>query len=637
MRRLYKQFLDQEISRRDFTIGLAAFGFSAAAANSVASSLAAAGGPPPAEGVQFRGTGAEVLAETLRAAGIRNIFGTTATGMSSFFDALTLRPDMRYIAAIAESQATSMAHGYELGSFQPATLFVPGVAVPSTMNNLYNAWKDRSGILVFADSPNSQFPGRNGFEQMDDWLDPMTTFTKWRWQVDNPAQISEMTRRAIKLAGTQPRGPVHIRYALEVLEAVNVEQVIYPQSRFIVPTDMRPDPMLIEKAARMLLEAKKPLLCVGPEISRSHANDVIVELAELLGISVSQGYSVYGDFPQRNPLFVGNYGLGVPRGLGGTDVFLNIGAAMPDAALITAPLPRTTKVIQSRVEFDDIATTQPVDVAIAADARQTVIALIDALHGMATKERLETLSAPRLEAARASAEDERRQRRERAREYWDASPMSWERVSAELDSSLEDDAIIVPELDYRTPFHWLNLDRGRKWTIGQTTGFALGWGVGAALGVKVALPDRQVACLVGDGALLFGQIEALWTASRCDIPVLIVVMNNRSYDNERNRIQDRAPLYRKQETREQWKDLSGYLGRPDVDFAGIAQSFGIAGTRATKPEEFRKALQRAKSVLREGRPFLIDALIMQLDRGGKRTEQVWYPQISIAADRQRKV
>jgi benzoylformate decarboxylase len=424
---------------------------------------------------------------------------------------------------------------------------------------------------------------------------------------------------------------------MEVLDAVNVDQIIFPQSRFMVPTDMRPDTALIEQAARLLLEAKKPLLCVGPEVSRSRANDSIVELAELLGIPVSQGYSVYGDFPQRHPLFVGNYGLGVPRGIAGTDVFLNIGAAMPDAALITAPLPRATKVIQARVEFDDIAITQPVDVAIAADAGQTISALIESIRGMATKERLESISTPRMEAARMAAGQERQQRREKAKEYWDASPMSWERVSAELDSALEEDAIIVPELDYRTPFHWLNLDRGKKWTIGQTTGFALGWGVGAAIGVKVAMPDRQVACLVGDGALLFGQIEALWTASRCEIPVLIVVMNNRSYDNERNRIQDRAPLYRKQETRDQWKDVSGYLGKPDVDFAGLAKSFDVAGVRATKPEELRKALQRAKSVLREGRPFLIDAVIMQLDRGGKRTEQVWYPRISIASDRKRKV
>ncbi|MDP7297233.1 MAG: thiamine pyrophosphate-dependent enzyme, partial [Gammaproteobacteria bacterium] len=83
--------------------------------------------------------------------------------------------------------------------------------------------------------------------------------------------------------------------------------------------------------------------------------------------------------------------------------------------------------------------------------------------------------------------------------------MSWERMSAELDLNLDDDAIIVPELDYRTPFYWMDFDRGKKTVIGQTTGFALGWSIAAAQGVKIAEPDRQVTCLVGDGAMLFGE------------------------------------------------------------------------------------------------------------------------------------
>lgn len=151
------------------------------------------------------------------------------------------------------------------------------------------------------------------------------------------------------------------------------------------------------------------------------------------------------------------------------------------------------------------------------------------------------------------------------------------------------------------------------------------------------MPDREVVCLIGDGALLFGEIESLWSASRYDIPVLIVVMNNRSYDNERNRIESMSPLWKNRDTRSQWKDVSGYLGKPDVNFAGLAKSFDIEAATCSKPEELRKALRRAKKVMAEGRPFLIDAIIMQLDRNGQRTEQTWYPPISIAAERTRKV
>ncbi len=637
MRGLFKQFVDSEISRREFTLGLAALGFSAAAADSLAAQLGGAAMPPPAEGLSVRGTGAEIFTETLRAAGVRNVFGTTATGMSPFFDAITLRPDVRMFLAVAESQATSMAHGYELASLQTSALFVPGVAVPSTLNNLYNAWKDRSAIAVFSDGPSSQFPGRDGFEQVDDWIAPTEEFTKWRWQVDKETQISEMTRRAIKVAQTPPGGPVHIRFPNEILAAADVEQIIYPQSRFAVDTRLQPKSELIEAAARALLEAKKPVLCAGGEVTRAGANAEFMELAELLGAWVTQGMSVFGDVPCSHPLFAGFYGLGFPRVVGGQDVFLNVGAAMPDPALITAPVSRTATTIQAGLDLDAIARSQPVDIAIAAGAKETLVALTGAVRGMATPERLRSIAEPRLAAAREVAAKDKAKRLADAREHWEASPMSWERVSAELDAVLEPDAIVVPELDYRMPYFWLNLAPNGRRVIGQTTGFALGWGAGAAIGVKTALPDREVVCLVGDGAFLFGQVESLWTAARYDIPVLIVILNNRSYDNERNRIEALSPLWRNKDTRSQWRDVSGFLGRPDVSFSGIAQSFEIEAATCAAPGELRKALQRAKRTLAAGRPFLVEAMIMQLDRNLKRTEQTWFPPISIAAERTRKV
>ena len=637
MRDLLKQFMDREISRRDFGRGLAALGFSVAAVESVVGAMAQAQVPPPAEGLRIEGTGSEILLKTLQAAGVRNIFGTTATGMSPFFDALALQSDTRLILSIAESQATSMAHGYELASGETSVLFVPGVAIPSTMNNLYNAWKDRSSIAVFSDGPSNETPGRNTFQQMADWLEPMNQFTKWRWQVDNVGQISEMTRRAIKVAGTPPGGPVHVRFPLNILGAAKVRETIYPQSRFHVPIQMRPKPELIEEAARWLLEADAPMFCVGAEITRAGANDEMMALAELIGAPVAQGFSVYGDVPFRHPLFAGFYGLGVPRALTRTDVFVNLGAPAPDPGIFTAPVPRKARTVHARVEYEEIANIYPTDIAIAAGMKETVLALTDALRSMATADRLRQISAPRIEKARAQQAVADSEREEAAKAAWSASPMSWPRVSYELDRALEDDAIVVAELDYRTPFYWLNFDRGKKWLVGQTTGFALGWGLGAAMGVKVAQPDREVVCLVGDGALLFGQIEALWTAARYDIPVLIVVFNNRSYDNERNRIQDRSPLMRNKETREQWRDITCYLGDPVVNFAGLAASFDIQAATVTTPGELQKALKRAKSVLREGRPFLIDAVIMQLDRRGEPTQQTWYPEISIAAERQRRV
>jgi benzoylformate decarboxylase len=633
MRDLVKQYLDAGLSRRDFGKALIALGLTATAAESVVSAVAEAAEPDSRDGFKFTGTGAEVLVETLRAANVQYLFCTTATGMSSLFDALSSRMDVNLILSIAESQATSMAHGYELGSRETAALFLPGVAVPSAMNNLYNAWKDRSAIAVYSDSPRNVFRGRNMFQQMDDWLSPMVEFTKWRWRVDSTRQIGEMTRRAIKMAGTPPGGPVHIRYPLDILATKKVSETIYPQSRFTVNANMQPDPGLIEQSAKMLLEAERPLIHAGAEVTRAGANRELVELAELLGIPVAQGFSCYGDFPFRNPLFAGFYGMGVPRGLAKTDVYLNLGTQMPDPAIFTAPVPKKASVIHARIEYEDIASIYPTDVAIAAGIKETIIALTDSIKSMATADRLAKISEARMEEARRLAAERDAGYQELAKKNWDASPLSWERVSMELEDQLERNAILVSELDYRTPYKYMNLGpdpENEKWLIGPSTGFALGWGIGAALGVKIAQPDRQVICMLGDGAMLFGQIEALWSASRYDIPVMIVVMNNVSYDGERQRIWENSPLASRKDTREQWKDMTCYLGDPEVDFVGLAKSFSIPGQRATNPREFKKAVKQARAITAEGRPFLIDARIMQL---GVAADENWYPDISIAAGR----
>jgi thiamine pyrophosphate-dependent acetolactate synthase large subunit-like protein len=166
---------------------------------------------------------------------------------------------------------------------------------------------------------------------------------------------------------------------------------------------------------------------------------------------------------------------------------------------------------------------------------------------------------------------------------------------------------------------------GRKSLIGPTTGFALGWSVGAAIGVRAARPGQQVVSLVGDGAMLFGQLEALWTASRYNVPVIIVVFNNRSYDSERGRIHFFSETARKDRT--QWKDMSCFLGDPEVDYVSIARGFDIEGALITRPDEIRPAFETAMAVNHEGRPYLIDALVAQRGPGAG---QNWHPGISIA-------
>jgi len=631
-----RQFLDMGMSRRQFTQSLMAAGLSTVAVESMVAmvSEANAANLPPASGTKFTGTGAQILVETLRAANVEYLFATTATGMTSLFDALAMSGSPQLVLALQEGQATSMAHGYELASGKTAALFLPGVAVPNAMNNLYNAWKDRSAIAVFSDSPQSQWKSREQFQQIDDWLEPMQQFTKWRWQVEDPRRIAELTRRAIKMANTPPGGPVHIRYPLDFLAMPELTETIYPQTLFSVNANLPPREDMIEQAAKYLLEAEYPVINVGHEVTRTGSNEAMIELAEMLGAKVSQGFSVYGDMAFNHPLFAGFWGVGFPRGIAKTDVLLNLGTPMPSPGAITVPVPKRAKVIHARMEYEDIGKFQPTDVGIAGGINETTNALIDSIKSMATEDRLRKIAAPRMEAATQSYKKYQERIRKDAEANWNASPMSWERIGYELNEGLAEDAIVVSELDSRIPYSWLDFRPGKKRLIGQTTGFALGWGVGASFGVKMAQPDKQVVSMLGDGAFLFGQAESLWTAVRCDIPVTIIIFNNESYDGERERIFAFSPLAKSKKTRDQWKDMTCYLGDPLVDFVGLAKSFGMDGSVAKDAGGLRKALKRAAAANREGAPYLIDLKVMQRGHGANEN---WHPEVSVAAKRSRNI
>jgi benzoylformate decarboxylase len=158
---------------------------------------------------------------------------------------------------------------------------------------------------------------------------------------------------------------------------------------------------------------------------------------------------------------------------------------------------------------------------------------------------------------------------------------------------------------------------------------ALGWGVGAAAGVKLALPDRQVITIQGDGGFLFGQTDSLWTLSRYSIPVLVVILNNRSYEATRWRVMARGSA-----AGQAGRDYMSYLGDPDVEFTRLAAAYNIGGEVVSNTDQLRPAIQRAFKVLRDGRPYVLD---VQTRRSGAGAEVSWYPKFSVAEQRTRNV
>ncbi len=165
--------------------------------------------------------------------------------------------------------------------------------------------------------------------------------------------------------------------------------------------------------------------------------------------------------------------------------------------------------------------------------------------------------------------------------------------------------------------------------IGRTEGRALGWGVGASAGVKLAQPNRQVVALQGDGGFLFGQTDSLWTLSRYDIPVMVVVANNRCYEETRWQMIGRDGRASKAR-----RDYICNLGDPDVDFTKLASAYNIPGAVVEKTDQLAPAIKRGLRTLKDGRPFMLDVRTRTFGAGA---DIDWYPDYSVAEQRTRLV
>jgi thiamine pyrophosphate-dependent acetolactate synthase large subunit-like protein len=287
-------------------------------------------------------------------------------------------------------------------------------------------------------------------------------------------------------------------------------------------------------------------------------------------------------------------------------------------------------IIDVRSVPNDVALVNPTDLPIIADVKETAKALIEAVSRSITAAQKAT-AKDRIAEGAAFNQKIRAAREQMYADRRDSVPIAWERVAQEAELVLEKDAIINHEFNSAMPrvLPWFEFGRGKKELYGRTMGSGLGWSVGASIGIKMATPDRQVVCLLGDGAFLMGQIEALWAARRFEAPVLYVVFNNRSFNDTRMRATAAAPRLR-----ELKMDLGSYLGSPDVSFEQAAKAFDVKGATVTKPGEIADALKRGIRELKEGRPFVLDVVA---ERVGLLAESTWYPKYSIADKRTRRV
>ncbi len=625
MRELVARYLNHSISRRTFLKGMTTAGVSLGAAREILDSLVpSAYAQKDIEGIKIvEGTGAMCFAEQLIASGVKYVFGNSASEDAHFYEALVDRPQLKYILTPHEGPGAAMAAGYIKASGEPAIVMQAAVVgLVNAMGQMFNAYKEQTPLVFYSyRTDQTGRAGRDGFEEVANQEQIVQPMTKYSWLARKADMIPETVRRAFKAAWTPPYGPTYASWHSD-LNDERVKTEIISQQKVDPRMRVRPNPSEVERAAKLLVEARMPLMNVGDEVSGTKAIAKAVKLAELLGMPVTQARQMFVNFPEAHPLWVGGppaarlTSLDYPKN---PDVVLNVGNKLQH----NSPAPivgRDVKFIDMRIDswsMGNVVTTEVPLVADVAYGLDDLTAAVQQLLNSGMKEKFRERSQ-QVKAFHEKAASLRELVTKSP--DWDRAPMIADRVTREIAQFADKDAIIVHEAG-SVALHGFgfNPDGGRE--LFFYYGAHLGSGIGTAAGVQLARPKRQVICMVGDGSFVFGP-TALWNMARLQLPVITVVYNNHAYSGPHSRVIEKVPSGRMVQTGQFYHD---YLGKPDMNMALIAKGFGVDAEVAENPAQLRAALGRAKKAAADGKPYLIDAQVARV--GVAWADKPWTPSI----------
>jgi acetolactate synthase-1/2/3 large subunit len=421
--------------------------------------------------------------------------------------------------------------------------------------------------------------------------------TKWREQVNTPAAIVPALRRAFTQARSGRPGPVLVEIPADLWqEEVPGEFAYTPSARL----RSAPDPQAVESAAELLLDAQRPLIYAGQGVHYAQAWPLLREVAEVLEAPVATSLEGKSAFPESHPLSLGTGGVTMQRALAehlrDADVVFGVGASFTETGFGIRWSPESGKrVIHNTVDPVDVNKNVPAEVALVGDAALTLAQLRDVLLDR-------TGGAPR--GRRGEVEARIREQNEPWWDQWlplltsDQAPLSPYRVIWELLHTVDvADTIITHDAgsprDELSAF-WRAESPLSYLGWGKTT--QLGYGLGLAMGAKLAAPEKLCVNVWGDAAIGMTGMD-LETCARAGIPILSILFNNFSMAME-NKI---MALSRE---RFQTTDISG-------NYADLAGALGLFAERITESGQIKEALIRGIDATRSGRPALLEFITTQ--------------------------
>lgn len=545
--------------------------------------------------------------EILRERGIEYFFGTAGSDFASIVDGFAKfaaegKTTPRPMVVSHEFVAVSLAHGYYAVTGRPQiTMVHQTVGTANAIGAIINAARTQTPIILTAGrTPITENEGLRGMRDLHihwaqeafDQAGMLREFVKWDYELRQAVQIETVVDRALELAMAEPRGPVYLTLPREVLAQPLEEITIRTSARHRTPSRRFPDPAQIDEAARILATAQRPLIITAAAGRVAAAVPLLLELAESGGIGVLETAPECMNFPANSYCHIGYTEITETHAaIMDADAILVVDCDVPWSPARGKPRD-DAQVIQLGV--DPLFSRYPIrsfpcDVAIAAEPLVALPLLTSALR--------RSIGKREVDARRKRLEAGHRETRAawgvRAQAERGRTPIGFEWASRCLGDIYGPETIIVNEypLDLR---HASPTVPGSY--FGEPHAGALGWGFGAALGVKLAAPDKTVVATLGDGSYLFAVPSACHHASQMHgLPILVVIFNNGSWDAVKQSTLDVHP--------NGWAASTGTFPlsdlKPSPHFEEIARAFGGYGERVEAPEKLPGALERALRIVQE--------------------------------------
>jgi acetolactate synthase-1/2/3 large subunit len=548
--------------------------------------------------VAQRLTGAEIIVEYLVKRGVRLAAGIPGHGSWTLTDALVDRSDaIRTVQVMHEQSAVHLADGFYRASGEPMLAFTSiGPGATNTVIGMATAYVDSTAVALFTGSPHTYMRGHGLLQELErrhvaDNPRIFEPVVKEWWQPSRVDDLPFVMHRAWNAMTTGRPGPILLDIPMDVqAEAADVELRDPP-----AVTRPRPDRDMVERAARLLAGARRPVIVAGGGVISAEATAELRSLAERLGAPVVTTWNGKGAIDEMHPLAgqtIGDTGSTIGNALAASaDVILAVGCRFVDWSAsswrkgVTFAIP-PTKLIQLEIDEREIGKNYAVEVPLVADARAGLRVLLDALGAgdAATAygdeiERLRAAWAEQVEVKSGS----------------DAVPMTMARAVREVQAATRPDAIVVTGAGLPQGMvkqRWATREPRTHITSGgfSTMGFTLP----AAIGAQLARPDAQVLAVCGDGDFL-QTMQELSTAAILGVPVCTVVLDNSGW----------ISIKGGQEAHFGRSTVTDFMrdGQPySPDFEAIGRAFGIHAERATEPSQVRAAVERA---LASGGPSLV--------------------------------